>query len=264
MTNWYLTLVAACLACGGGSHSTSDAPRGSADASTIDAAGSTSGSGQVTDESGSGIADAMVCVINRSDIPCVIADIDGNFKIDFPDVSGSDLAFEATATGFLGLVLTEHEPTNVAGETSIVYPSTIPLFSESQATALLGSGSAGAGFTFPTTSAGFAEIRIEGATAGTLTGATATLTPSGSGPVYLNGLGTPDPKLTSTTTSGGVLFGNLAPGLYTVTAIATGKTCSVSPGGTFIVGDWPPLGSGTVSLEVASDALTTNILVVCE
>jgi hypothetical protein len=140
--------LAACLACGGGSHNATDA-RGSADASTIDAAGSTSGSGQITDESGSGIADAMLCVINRTDIPCATTGLDGNFKIDFPDVSGSDLAFEATATGFLGVTLTDAEPTTVPGETAIVFPSSVPLFSEAQATALLGSGSGGAGFTFP-------------------------------------------------------------------------------------------------------------------
>jgi len=42
--------------------------------------------------------------------------------------------------------------------------------------------------------------------------------PTSLGPVYFNADVAPDPTLTSTSVDGGVLFGNLAAGSYTITA----------------------------------------------
>ena len=62
----------------------------------------------------------------------------------------------------------------------------------------------------------------------------ATPFPASLGPVYFNASVAPDPTLTSTSVDGGVLFGNLASGSYTVTASKTPFTYSPL---TFVVED---------------------------
>ncbi len=62
--------------------------------------------------------------------------------------------------------------------------------------------------------------------------------PGSVGPIYFNADVSPDPSLTSTSVDGGVLFGNLAAGRYTVTASKTPFTYSPL---TFAVEDDVPL-----------------------
>jgi hypothetical protein len=53
-------------------------------------------------------------------------------------------------------------------------------------------------------------------------GATVKLTPGDLAPVYFNASVVPQPGLTESSADGGILYGNLAPGLYTITATKTG------------------------------------------
>ena len=211
------------------------------------------------------IAGAKVCVLHHADIPCGITDAAGSYAMMLPDLQGKDIAISVTAEGWLGYLATIEQPVDidVPGEHlhTVVWPSGLPLYSSARATQFLATQ---AGFTFPGAGTGFLVIRIDGATIGSLTGATATVTPvSGAGPVYTTSQGVPDPSLTGTSTSDGVLFGNLAPGEYEVTARAAGKTCSVIADGGLLAGSWPPRGSGTVRVEVAADSFTEGVHVQC-
>jgi hypothetical protein len=53
-------------------------------------------------------------------------------------------------------------------------------------------------------------------------GATVSISPGGQAPVYFNDGVVPQPGLTQTSTDGGILYGNLAPGRYTITATKAG------------------------------------------
>jgi hypothetical protein len=55
-------------------------------------------------------------------------------------------------------------------------------------------------------------------------GTTVSLTPGNLAPIYFNDAVVPQPGLTQTSTDGGILYGNLAPGTYTLTATKTGVT----------------------------------------
>jgi len=74
--------------------------------------------------------------------------------------------------------------------------------------------------------------------------------PASLGPVYFNSAVVPDPALTSTSVDGGVLFGNLAPGTYTVTATKapftyTPLAFAVEPGIALYVASPPHATQGT-------------------
>jgi hypothetical protein len=132
------------------------------------------------------------------------------------------------------------------------------LYSEADATTYLATQ---AGFTYPTTTTGFVAVSVFGAGSSDHPAATATISPAvGSGPVYTDALGTPDPTLTS---GGRFLFGNLPPGTYTITVQSPGRTCSEQDGGFTINGQWPPTATGTLPVGITANALTVGLVVAC-
>lgn len=226
-----------------------------------DAAVSDNVNGNIVDRTATPIAGARVCVLHRADIPCSTTDASGNYTMTLPDLQGVDIAVSVTAPGFLGYVTTLRQPTDTSGVHAVLWRNGIPLRSNAEAMQRFATE---AGFTFPGAGTGFLGFRIEGLTAGSLTGATASVSPApAAGPVYLDAQGKPVPGLTATTSSGGVVFGNLSPGVYSVTAVAAGKTCTATLNGGVIAGDWPPTGPETVRVEIAADAVTDDIKVVC-
>jgi hypothetical protein len=143
----------------------------------------------------------------------------------------------------------------------MTWPSEVPLTMTVDAMTRLGTE---AGFAFPG-SGGFLELRVAGSSPTPLTGAIATLAPAVGSAVYAGSDGTPMPALTATTESGDVLFGDLPAGLYEVTASVGSGSCTVSPDGALLVGDWPPEAAGaTAQVEVAGGGITTNVNVLCD
>jgi hypothetical protein len=246
--------VVALVACGSKSNAPiADAPVMPTDAFAFSVTGS------IFDQNQLPVGSAMVCVLHHDEIPCATSDASGEYVIGLPNLAGDDIAIQVTASSFIGEVLLEEEPA-----TGVAWPTEIPLEMMSDAIDEL---STDAGFTYPG-SGGFLEVRVMGGTAGVLTGATATIAPAaGAGPVYFGSDGMPDMALTGTTGDGGILFGNVPAGVYEVTASpgSAGTTCTVSPSGALLVGDWPPEVDGaTTRVEIADASVTTNINVICQ
>ncbi|HEY3801694.1 MAG TPA: hypothetical protein VGL61_03770 [Kofleriaceae bacterium] len=249
-----VAFVVALCACGSkGNAPIADAPPAPMDTFAFSVTGS------IFDQNELPVGSAMVCVLDHPEIPCATSDANGEYVIGLPNLAGDDIAIQVTASNFIGEVLLEEEPA-----TGVAWPTEIPLEMMADAIDELATG---AGFTYPG-SGGFLELRVMGGTAGVLTGATATLAPAaGAGPVYVGSDGTPDPSLVGTTGDGGILFGNVPAGIYEVTASpgSAGTTCTVSPSGALLVGDWPPEADGaTTRVEVADASVTTNVNVICQ
>jgi hypothetical protein len=183
--------------------------------------------GSIFDQNELPVGSAMVCVLDHPEIPCATSDANGEYVIGLPNLAGDDIAIQVTASNFIGEVLLEEEPA-----TGVAWPTEIPLEMMADAIDELATG---AGFTYPG-SGGFLELRVMGGTAGVLT-------------------------------DGGILFGNVPAGIYEVTASpgSAGTTCTVSPSGALLVGDWPPEADGaTTRVEVADASVTTNVNVICQ
>jgi hypothetical protein len=211
-------------------------------------------SGTVTDSHAVAIEGAVVCVVAHAGIPCGTTNAAGAYSLQLPELPGADLAVQVTATGFLTVVSLVEQPGS-----GTLWPSSLSMLSRSDAVTLLNGD---AGFAFPAPGKGFVELRVNGATAGSLTGATATLA-GGTAPVYLDASGVPDPALTGTTASGGVLFGGLTPGPFAITVTAAGKTCTAAPAGALIAGDWPGANGATAGGIAIGDAFTDSLSVLC-
>ncbi len=246
-----LVALAALVAC----HSTS-APTAIDAANSVDAFANDV-EGSVFDENNLPVGSAMVCVLHHDEIPCQITAANGTYVMQLPELAGDDIAIQVTADGFLGDVLLDEEPAQ-----GVSWPTEIPLEMTPDAIDDLATG---AGFTYPG-SGGFLEIRVMGGTSGVLTGATAAIAPSsGEGPVYRGSDGTPTPSLIGTSSNGGVIFGNVAAGVYEVTAIGGSAACTVAPGGALLVGDWPPdVAGATTRVEVVDSSITNNINIICD
>ncbi len=191
---------------------------------------------------------------------CTPTAIDGTFatELTYPSAP-TNVTQVTTADGYLGSVFLSGWTSNEA-----IYAS-VTLLTTADATTLLQSQ---AGFTFPTQT-GFVEIFVgTGNDGSAAVGATASIPPaSGAGPVYLDATGTPDPTLTSATSSGLVLWGNLEPGDDEVTVTDTGKACTAFTGGQtppVTSGYFAPTGGATVGVAVAESALTASPDVVCQ
>lgn len=246
-----LVAVAALVACSSKSApTTSDAAMTSVDAFANDVEGS------VFDENNLPVGGAMVCVLHHTEIPCQVTAANGTYVMALPELAGDDIAIQVTADGFLGEVLLDEEPAQ-----GVSWPTEIPLEMMPDAIDDLATD---AGFTYPG-SGGFLEVRVMGGAAGVLTGATATIAPdSGEGPVYRGSDGTATPSLIGTSSDGGVLYGNVAAGVYEVTALAGSAACTVAPGGALLVGDWPAdVAGATTRVEVADASITNNVNIIC-
>ncbi len=241
-----LALSAAC-----GTEAPADVGPDAAVAPPVDAATIVE-TGTVTDIWGAPLGGAQVCVLNHTEVPCGVTDGTGRYALTVP-LAITKLSVGASRPGYLGEVRLQQETNNGFN----VWPSGFALYPAADAQARFGTQ---AGFAMPGT--GIVEIRADGVNGGVLSGVTATLAPtSPARAVYLDAEGTPDPSLTATTTANEMLFGDLAPGTYTLTATASGNPCSVEAD---IAGDWTPAGAGTTDFVIAADSLTNDIIINCE
>src|SRR5262249_38871486 len=159
-----------------------------------------------------------------------------------PWTTDLDLAVSVTAAGHLGFTGLTHQTAN-----GVVWFGAIPLMDNAAATAML---EAHAGFAYPAPGKAFVLFSVFRASGGAGPGAVATLAPaSGSGPVYVQPPGTPDPTLAATTTNGYLMFGDLTPGKLSITV--AGVPCTPHALG---VGAWVDPTPSTVAGEAAANA----------
>jgi hypothetical protein len=211
------------------------------------------------------IPGAMVCTHGLPSDVCATTDNNGKYTItlDVPD-GLSHFAGTTTATGYLGRETLYTENSTAANGHVVAWSDVGGLLSTADATAYLATA---AGFTYPTNTSGFLRVLVLDASAH-LVAATATISPAvaGSGPVYLGASGVPDRTQTDTSVGGSFLFGNLPAGTYAVTVQAPGKTCTVdlTPGEVVpINGEWPPVGTETLSVAVRANMITVDLAVQC-
>lgn len=211
-------------------------------------------SGIVRDQDGVGIEGATVCVLRHPEIPCETTDAAGSYATTIP-ATLRQFSVQATAMGYLGEVRLESDPL-AASPPVHGWPGYFTLYSATMAMQQFGAA-------VPTNGMGLALVRITTITGGDLAGATATSLPPATG-LYFDAQGRLDPSLTATTTADVVMFGALAPGTFTVTAFAPGKTCTALTEGSAVGGDWPPANGGTTDLDIAADCLTDQVQVLCQ
>ena len=259
---WWCALAAP-FACGGSSGAKPDAARDAAHDAPVDA-GSLSFSSMVDDyQTGSGIANAQVCVPTNSAVACTATDGSGNFTLVFPGSALVNNAVSATAEGYLAAVtLGENGTTVTSMGTATTVAGGTPLLMESAfAAQLLGSD---AGFTVPSTTTGYLVVRALGTTAGSaIAGATATISPAAT-VVYADGSGNPDRALGSASQSGVIYFGGVTPGQVSVTVMYDGVPCTSDGSDNVVVGDWPPTDGASVDAYVVAGAITEGLLVNCQ
>ena len=266
-----VAMVAGLCAChGSGSPSSSvDAPGVVQDAPTGDG-GSGSGSGITISADVSGtvtnqitaarIGGAQICA--EGSAMCTTSESDGTYDFNVVLPEGMSLLSQVTtATGYLGRenLLDENPGSN--NDYQVFWQNLGGLYATADATTLLKTQ---AGFTYPSPTTGFVRVFVSGATDNNIP-ATATISPpSGTGPVYTNGSGDPDPSVTDTLQGGQFYFGNLAPGTYAVTVQAASMTCSSFDGASTINGEWPPAGGETLRVHITAGAMTTGLEVDCK
>jgi hypothetical protein len=193
------------------------------------------------------IEGAVVCLPDHPEIRCARSDAAGAYTIALPRFdSSAPFAVTFKAAGHLG---------RVSPAADWWWPSGVGLVDDAGAQQL----ATQAGFTYPARGTGFIELRL-GGRPGERAGVTAKLTPSsGIGPIYADEAGRPDPAATSTSASGVVFFGNVAPGAVTIEVNAAERTC-----GTFEVsGIWPSTNPNTVVVPVIADGITDEVTIYC-
>jgi hypothetical protein len=207
----------------------------------------------VEEPGGAPISGAQICILEHPEVGCVQSDSEGSYTLALPTLSSTlDLAVNATAAGHLGFVGLLEEPP--ASDGGVNWFSTISLRTDAAAALFF----ADAGLAYPAAGKAFLYVSIVDDTGAALVGETATLNPaSGTGPIYLNDAGTPDPSLTALTSDGALLFGDLTPGRVQVTL--AGTPCAPIDLG---VGAWAAQAAQTVAAETAANSMTT-VDVVC-
>jgi hypothetical protein len=194
------------------------------------------------------IAGASVCILEHPELPCATTDQAGAYVFVVPSLDDGIVSVDFTADGHLGRV-------SPAGKSW--WPGGTPLYSDASAKEL----ATRAGFAYPDSGTGFIRLRLlDGGSSRGLAGATITLSPaSGRGPVYAATPHDPDPSLTATSSSGTVLFGNVAPGRVTLTVSAAGRTCSTEG----VTGTWPSSAPNVISVRVAAHSITDDVVLFC-
>jgi hypothetical protein len=222
----------------------------------------------VTEMNGAPVAGATICLTGVTPAECATSAGNGTYTLRIAVPDGlTEVAGVMTANGYLGRESLFFEDPTAQDEYGVDWVvSGLPgLLPASDATTYLATQ---AGFTYPTATTGFVLVQVMGANATDNPAATATISAPGAAAVYVaSGVpGTPDPTLTTTPTTslGAILFGNLAPGKYTITVQSTGRTCTAFlHGGTFN-GEWPPsTDGGTLSVGITPNVLTQGLDVMC-
>jgi hypothetical protein len=212
------------------------------------------GAGMVLETSGAPIAGAKVCILDHAELPCVMSDATGAYTMTLPHLTSNFLpiAMNVTAPGHLGFTGLLNEAT-----TQLAWFSMVKLQDDASAMTELATQ---AGFTYPAAGNGFVVLTISNA-AGPIVGETATLAPgSGSGPVYFDDSGVPAPALTSTSSNGTVVFGDVTPGKIQIKVTGTDPTCSPM----FLASNaWADPSPHAIDGEVAADS-ATQMFVICD
>jgi hypothetical protein len=208
------------------------------------------------------LANANTCFVGDGPKACTTTAADGSWTLQAPEPAATtNLAQFATVEGYLGEVYLAQITVNANGVFG-AFLSGFDLHDDASAKTLLATN---AGFKYPDLNNGFLQLRVLGDNVGTVSGATATISsPSAAGPVYIGADGTPDPTLTATVTDGFILFGNVPPGMVTITVTAPGRTCTVAPHGQLVAGNWPPSSGGTGTALIVAGAMTDRIHAYCE
>ena len=203
------------------------------------------------------IRGAKVCILDHPEVGCATTDSEGEY-LAFPAFASSTVfIMHFTAAGHLGSVRPATY-TSSPETVSTSWPGGVSLWSDEWAKTM----AMKAGFTYPAQGSGFIQLRLSGGLASEIiTGVTARLSPaSGTGPVYADPSGDPDPSLTATVSSNLVLFGNVAPGPVTITVNAGAKTCNTPEK---LSGAWPASGPDTLPVFVAGGSMTQEVYLWC-
>jgi hypothetical protein len=132
------------------------------------------------------------------------------------------------------------------------------ILTDAQAQAYYSAG----GITYPSTTTSDVRVRVYNANnlpATAIAGATVSINATGAKTVYADGAGTLDAALTSTSSSGTVVFGNVTPGPggISVTVNAPGITCnwSLLTEAPQVTAAWPGTGNNVIAVNVAPGTL---------
>jgi hypothetical protein len=198
-----------------------------------------------------GLAGATVCVVGQSD--CETTNANGDAAVT---VAGNpydlSLAFSATKAGHLTIVELGRVYTQLDVFVHTV-PSDLGLLNDADASAFF----TAAGLAYPATTTGFVRATVlDGAAPGAEQGATVTLDHGGTA-IYLDASGRPDPTLTAIGPGGGVLFGNVPAGPFSITVHATNTACITQTLA------WDGDGTTSASGVVVAGALTDAITLAC-
>lgn len=244
-------------ACGGDARTAPDAPTradaAAADAAPPDAADESAFRVHVFDaRQATNLAGGTVCVVGQSD--CEITDATGRATVTVVGPPGDlKLAFVAAAAGHLSTL----ELGRIYGQLDAsvhTVPSDLGLLADADASAFITS----AGWSYPAASTGFIRATVrDGVTAGVEEGATVTLGGTGSAAVYLDASGRPDLSLSAIGASGGVLFGDVPAGPFSLTVHAANKDCVVQAYA------WEGDGTTSATGVVVAGALTDGITLAC-
>lgn len=199
-------------------------------------------------KSGAPIVGARICIVGRPDDPCTTSRNDGSYILPIPEwTTEIDLAVNISAAGHIGYTALGHESANGAGAW-MGWAGVSPCLSDDvSAEAELNA----AGFSYRG-GYGFVQLYI-----GT-PGISASSSPAGMGPVYLDPSGMPDPTLTgvaSNANGGYALIGNLEPGPIEITLSDSSCVPAVFDGEM-----WADTKPATIAGITVADSITPMVL----
>jgi hypothetical protein len=194
------------------------------------------------------IENAQVCFVEHPELACVTTDAEGKYAVSSPSpdaLAPYGVAF--TAAGHLGRVRSAYT----------WWPSGVGLSSDRDVAGIAGP----AGFTYPARGTGLIEVHLlDGGLNQGFAGATVSLSPAaGAGPIYEDPEGVPAPSRRATSSSGRILFGDLAPGRFTLTISAPGRSCGTDG----VSGTWPDSGRNVITVPVAAGCITDDVVMWC-
>jgi hypothetical protein len=198
-------------------------------------------SGRVTEDKGTPVAGATVCILDHRELPCSIASLTGSYSLNVP--AASEITLVATAPGFGGRAVPLATPSRELSFDLVLYKD-----------AILRARSEGFGLAYGDTSSGSLHVTVhdaQGKNVG-MEGVALSLRPTlGKGPLYFAPTSDPDPTRKATSSWSTGMFAELPAGLYEVTLGPAGITCTPEVGG------WPSAAPNTVRVSVVADRETS-------